>query len=152
MNQTNYDPANILLVDDDDDDYLLAKKALSHSRLLHKLIRLTDGQELMDYLYRKGKYQDTQQWPMPDIILLDLNMPRMDGREALSKIRTELDFKHIPIIILTTSKEDSEILNSYTLGANSYMTKPVTFNGLIESMRILSEYWLSIVRLPKSSL
>ncbi|MCJ8321240.1 MAG: response regulator [Colwellia sp.] len=152
MNNEQYKSVNILLVDDDDDDCLLTKKALSHSNLLHKLTCVGDGQELMDYLYRKEKFQDQNHWPSPDIILLDLNMPRKDGREALKEIRSNADFKHIPIIVLTTAKEEEEVLRSYNLGANAFITKPVTFDGFIKAMDVFSEYWFSIVRLPKPSL
>ncbi|WP_448546552.1 response regulator [Thalassotalea fusca] len=144
----HYKPIEILMADDDKDDQILTKKALQRSKLLNNLNFVNDGVFLMDYLNRRGEYADTERFPFPDIILLDLNMPRMGGREALELIKSDAKLKAIPVVVLTTSKEDEEIIRSYKLGANSYITKPVDFNGFMNAMKILSEYWVSIVRLP----
>jgi len=107
-----------------------------------------DGEELMDYLCRRGKFSDPESAPRPGLILLDLNMPKKDGREALKEIKSDPDLKQIPIVVLTTSKADEDIYRSYNLGVNSYITKPVSFEGLVEVMKALSLYWFEIVRLP----
>ena len=144
----NYKPIEILIAEDDYDDRLLTQKALRKSHLLNNLNFVEDGICLMDYLYRKGDYVDADRFPFPDIILLDLNMPRMDGREALKLIKNDDHLKSIPVIVLTTSKEEEEVARSYKLGANSYITKPVDFAGFLRAMKVFSEYWVSIVRLP----
>jgi len=141
-------PIEILMADDDKDDQLLTKKALEKSRLINNLHFVDDGVHLVDYLYHRNGYEDKTRFPRPDLILLDLNMPRMDGREALRIIKNDESLKRMPVIILTTSQEDKEILNSYDLGANSYITKPVDFSNFLDAMAVLSEYWISIVKLP----
>jgi CheY-like chemotaxis protein len=141
------DPIVILMADDDADDRLLTRDAMRESHLGNPFREVQDGQELMDYLRRKGKYA-TADAPRPGLILLDLNMPRMDGREALELIKKDPDLRSIPVIILTTSKTEEDILRSYGLGANSFITKPVTFDGLVEIVRALDSYWFNIVQLP----
>ncbi len=141
-------PVTILMADDDRDDCLLVKDAFVESRLLNDLRFVEDGEELMDYLYHRGKYAETDFSPRPGLILLDLNMPRKDGREALIEIKTDSDLRSIPIVVLTTSKQEEDILRSYDVGANSYITKPVTFKGLVDVMKTLGRYWLEIVELP----
>jgi CheY-like chemotaxis protein len=138
----------ILMADDDRDDCLLVKDAFKESRLANDLRFVEDGEELMDYLYHRGKYADAKISPKPGLILLDLNMPRKDGREALGEIKSDHDLRSIPIVILTTSKQEEDILRSYDVGANSYITKPVTFKELVEVMKSLGRYWLEIVELP----
>jgi len=138
----------ILMADDDQDDCLLVSKAFEASRLANELRFVADGEELVDYLQHRGKYADAQAAPRPGLILLDLNMPRKDGREALKEIKNDASLREIPIVILTTSKDEEDILRSYDLGANSYITKPVTFEGLCEVMRSLGKYWFEIVELP----
>lgn len=138
----------ILMADDDDDDYLLTKKALKESKLVNTLIRVKDGEELMDYLLGRGAYADTKP-DRPGVILLDLNMPRKDGREALKEIKSHADLKNIPIVIFTTSKAEEDIYRTYQLGGNSFITKPVTFDNLINVMKALGAYWFEIVKLPK---
>ena len=141
-------PIAILMADDDADDRLLARDAIAESRLSNPFHCVEDGQELMDYLRRKGKYR-TIPAPRPGIILLDLNMPRKDGRQALEEIKSDPDLRSIPVVILTTSKTEEDILRAYNLGANSFITKPVTFEGLVDIVRQLDKYWFSIVELPR---
>ena len=141
-------PVQILMADDDPDDRLMAKKALKEYRLKNGIRFVEDGQELMDYLHHRGKYADPATSPQPGLILLDLNMPRKDGREALAEIKADPELRRIPVVILTTSKAEEDILRSYDLGVNSYITKPVSFQGLAEALRVLSQYWFEIVRLP----
>lgn len=138
----------ILMADDDADDCLMAKEALSESRLVNELRFVHNGEELMDYLGRCGKYQDPASSPRPGLILLDLNMPRKDGREALREIKNNPSLRQIPIVVLTTSKADEDIYRTYDLGANSYITKPVTFEGLVAVIKALGRYWFEIVELP----
>ena len=138
----------ILMADDDDDDCMLASEALTESSLQCELYFVKDGEELMDYLYQRGKYTNSKNAPPPDLILLDLNMPKKDGREALREIKTNPTFKHIPVVVLTTSKAEEDIQLSYVLGANSFIIKPVSFTSLVEVMKTLGEYWFKTVELP----
>jgi CheY-like chemotaxis protein len=138
----------ILMADDDPDDCLLVSKAFKTSRLCNDLRFASDGEDLMDYLYERGKYKEPGQAPRPGLILLDLNMPRKDGREALKEIKADRVLREIPVVVLTTSKDDEDILRSYHLGANSYIMKPVTFDGLVEVVKSLGKYWFEIVELP----
>ena len=138
----------ILMADDDADDRLLAKDALAECNLNGELHFVENGEELLDYLQRRGKYLDLTSSPRPSLILLDLNMPRKDGREALREIKSNPEFRKIPVIVLTTSKADTDIAQIYDLGANSFISKPVTFDSLVKVMRILGNYWCEIVELP----
>lgn len=139
----------ILMADDDDDDYLLTKKALKKSRLLNTLHRVKDGEELLDYLKKRGQYAGKEaECKRPGVILLDLNMPRKDGREALKEIKSDPKLNDIPVVVFTTSKAEEDIYRSYKLGVNSFITKPVTFDNLIEVMKTLGKYWFEIVELP----
>lgn len=138
----------ILMADDDEDDCMLAREALIESRLANNLHFVRDGEQLMDYLYRRGEYARHEVAPRPGLILLDLNMPKKDGREALKQIKADPDLRQIPIVILTTSKAEADIHRSYDLGANSFITKPVTFSGLVEVMKTIGRYWFEIVELP----
>lgn len=142
-------PVTILLADDDSDDRMLARDALAESRLANDLRFVQDGEELMDYLYRRNKYSN-EEAPRPGLILLDLNMPKKDGREALREIKSDPNLRHIPIVVLTTSKAEEDIYRTYDLGVNSFITKPVTFDGLVSVMRGLGRYWFEIVELPPS--
>jgi two-component system response regulator len=144
---TNAKPITILMADDDADDRLLTKEAFEASRLANELRFVEDGVELLDYLYRRGKYADPASSPRPSILLLDLNMPKKDGREVLADIRKDPQFSHIRVIILTTSKAEEDILRTYDLGATSYITKPVTFDSMVEVVKTLGKYWLEIVEL-----
>lgn len=138
----------ILMADDDADDRLLTEEAFAESHVVNDLRFVEDGEELMDYLLRRGKYTDPQNSPRPGVILLDLNMPRKDGREALEEIKNNLDLRHIPIIVLTTSKAEEDIYRTYDLGANSFITKPVTFSSLVQVLQTIGQYWFEIVELP----
>jgi two-component system, response regulator len=140
--------APILMAEDDPDDRLITKKALDQNRVANPLVTVGDGEELMDYLKSRGKYAGSAAHPRPCFILLDLNMPRMDGREALKAIKLDEELRKIPVVILTTSKAEEDIMRSYNSGANSYITKPVTFEGLISVIQSLKSYWLEIVDLP----
>lgn len=141
-------PITILLADDDADDRMLAKDALKESRLANDLRFVENGEELLDYLHRRGRYADPAASPTPGLILLDLNMPRKDGREALKEIKSDPALRHIPVVVLTTSKAEEDIYRTYDLGVNSFITKPVTFDGLVSVMRTLGSYWFEIVELP----
>lgn len=146
----NRKPITILMADDDPDDRMLTGEALEESLLANDLHFVEDGEELMDYLHCRGKYSDPASAPKPGVILLDLNMPKKDGREALKEIKSDPNLKRIPIVVMTTSKVEQDILRSYDLGANSYITKPVTFDGLVDVIRNLGRYWFEIVELPQS--
>lgn len=144
-------PIRILIADDDADDRMLIADALEEARLNNPVDFVEDGVELMEYLKHEGKYAGLPKDHIPGIILLDLNMPRKDGRTALREIREDDGLKRIPIIVLTTSKSEEDILRTYNLGVNSFITKPVTFNGLVEVIQVLSKYWIEIVALPSDS-
>jgi len=142
-------PITILICDDDEDDRALTRQALEDAHISNDLRFVEDGEQLLDYLYQRGEYSgETGAAPRPGLILLDLNMPKMDGREALQRIKEDPTLVDIPIVILTTSGLDIDIIRSYQLGVNSFITKPVTFSGLVEAMNVLGRYWLEIVELP----
>jgi CheY-like chemotaxis protein len=138
----------ILMADDDEDDRLLTRDALTESRVLNDFHCVADGIELMKYLRREGLYRDDELYPVPSLILLDLNMPRLDGRGALEQIKRDPVLRSIPVIILTTSKAEEDMMRAYDLGAASYITKPVTFDKLVELMKSLGRYWVEFVELP----
>jgi CheY-like chemotaxis protein len=138
----------ILLADDDADDRMMAADALEESRLANDLKCVEDGEELMDYLRHRGKFAGSNEAPRPGLILLDLNMPRKDGREALKEIKADPELRSIPVIVLTTSKAEEDIYRTYDLGVNSFITKPVNFESLVAVMRALGKYWFEIVELP----
>ncbi len=141
-------PITILVADDDPDDRALTREAFEEARLANDLRFVEDGVELLDYLNRRGRYADPASSPRPGIILLDLNMPRKDGREALAEIKADPRFRAIRIIIMTTSKAEEDVLRVYDLSAASYIAKPVTFDALVEVIRTIGRYWLEIVELP----
>jgi len=142
-------PITILICDDDEDDRGLTRQALEDAHISNSLRFVEDGEQLLDYLHQRGEYSgETGAAPRPGLILLDLNMPKMDGREALQRIKEDPTLVDIPIVILTTSGLDIDIIRSYQLGVNSFITKPVTFSGLVEAMNVLGRYWLEIVELP----
>ena len=141
-------PITILMAEDDADDRLMTKEAFEESRLNNDLRFVCDGVELMDYLYRRGQYSDPANSPRPGLILLDLNMPKKDGREALRDIKSDPQLKNIRVVVLTTSKAEEDIFRTYDLGAASYITKPVTFAGLADIVKTMGKYWLEIVELP----
>ena len=144
-------PITILMADDDEEDRMMAKEAWEESRLCNYLCFVEDGEELLDYLERRGKYTDPKDSPRPGLILLDLNMPKKDGREALREIKNSPDLRSIPLVVMTTSSAEEDILRSYDVGANSYITKPVTFEGLVHIVRQLGTYWFNIVELPSAT-
>lgn len=139
------DLMNILLVEDDEGDVELTREALEDSKLVINLHVLRDGVEAMNYLHRKEPYIDA---PLPDLILLDLNMPKKSGREVLAEIKQDETLKDIPVIILTTSQVGEDILRSYHLGANCYITKPVDFNQFVKVVKNVENFWFTIVKLP----
>ena len=141
-------PIVILMADDDADDRLLAKDALAECGRASDLHFVENGEEILDYLRRRGRYQQPGQAPRPGLILLDLNMPKKDGREALREIKSDPDLRKIPVVVLTTSKADADIGQIYELGANSFISKPVTFDALVSVMKILGNYWFETVELP----
>jgi CheY-like chemotaxis protein len=138
----------LLVADDDPDDRLLTYEALRESRLANEIYFVEDGEELMDFLYRRGKYAPPAAAPKPGLILLDLNMPRKDGREALAEIKGQAELRRIPVVVLTTSKAEEDVLRTYDLGVSSFIVKPVTFEALVDVMRTLQKYWFEIVELP----
>jgi CheY-like chemotaxis protein len=146
--KANGKPVAILMADDDPEDCQLAREALEESRLANDFHTVADGEELLDYLYHRGKFSDPATSPRPGLILLDLNMPRLDGREALSVIKADPELRSIPIVVLTTSQAEEDVYRSYDLGANSYVTKPVTFDALVQLTKVLTQYWFHIVELP----
>ncbi len=142
------EPVDILMADDDADDRLMAEKAFQAARLENGLRFVNDGEELMDYLLHRGQFSDESLHPLPGLILLDLNMPRKDGREVLQEIKAHPLLHHIPVVILTTSAAETDILRSYDLGVNSFITKPVTIQGLMDAMKLMTNYWFQLVKLP----
>jgi CheY-like chemotaxis protein len=138
----------ILVADDDEDDRLMTKEAFADVKILNDLIFVKDGVELMDYLHRRGQYTNPDLSPRPGLILLDLNMPRMDGREALQEIKKDDQLKSIPVTIFTTSKAEQDIVRSYNLGVNCFITKPVTYTGLVDVVTKLNNFWFELVELP----
>ena len=149
MSSETRSAAVILMAEDDDDDFMLVEKAFKKARLDVLLHRVTDGESLLDYLTNRGNYKNVTRFPSPDIILLDLNMPRKDGREALRELKSEEQFQKIPVLVFTTSESDDDIGRSYGLGGNSFIRKPVTFEELVEIVKIIHAYWFGIVSLPK---
>lgn len=143
------EPIVILMADDDSDDRNIAAEALREAKLVNELHFVEDGEELMDYLRQTGAYSDPEMTPRPGIILLDLNMPKKDGREALEEIKADPDLRRIPVVVLTTSRTEEDIYRSYDLGVSGYIAKPVTFGGLVEVMRDLGDYWFELVELPE---
>jgi len=141
-------PVVILMADDDADDRLLAKDALAECRIPGELQFVENGEELLDYLLRRGNYAQQPNLPRPGLILLDLNMPKKDGRESLREIKAHPDLRKIPVVVLTTSKADTDISEIYDLGANSFISKPVTFDSLVNVMKVLGNYWCEVVELP----
>ena len=152
MNTTPTPPKSIviLLADDSEDDRMMTREALEESFVINELREVEDGEELMDYLRRRGNYSDSQSSPRPGLIMLDLNMPRKSGMEALAEIKADSSLLRIPVVVLTTSQDEVDILRSYDLGVNSFISKPVTFAGLVEVMKTFGKYWIEIVAIPQS--
>jgi len=149
IERTNRIPITILLCDDDEEDRMLTIQALEAAHVSNAVETVEDGEQLLDFLYQRGRYAgETGAAPRPGLILLDLNMPKLDGREALKIIKGDPNLRDIPVVVLTTSRAEQDILLSYDLGVNSFISKPVTFSGLVEAMNLLGRYWLEIVELP----
>lgn len=142
------EPVTILMADDDPDDRELAREAFAESHLANPLYFVEDGEELLDYLCRRGRFADPERSPTPGLILLDLNMPKKDGREALAEIKADGRLRHIPVVVMTTSQAEQDIFKSYDLGASSFVTKPVTFQALVQVLKSIGEYWFELVALP----
>ncbi|MBK8167587.1 MAG: response regulator [bacterium] len=140
-------PITILYAEDDEEDRTLVLEAMRESRLGNHIVTVSDGEELLEYLQCKGRYSGRAPG-LPGLILLDLNMPRLDGREALREIKADADLRRIPVIVLTTSRAEEDILRTYDLGISSFIVKPVTFDSLVDTVRTLDKYWLEIVELP----
>lgn len=138
----------ILIADDDPEDRMLVAEAFAENHLANILRFVTDGEQLMDYLYRRGQYTDPERAPRPGLILLDLNMPKKDGRQALREIKGDPRLRQIPVVVLTTSRAEEDVFRSYDLGVSSFITKPVTFTAFIELVKTLGRYWFDIVELP----
>ncbi len=138
----------ILLVEDDEDDIAITKKAFNKAKISNPLYIVRDGEEAVEFLTRKGRYLDPETAPKPGLILLDLNMPRLDGREVLDLIKRDPELHRIPVVVLTTSDEDADILGCYDRGANTYITKPVDFKNFMEAIITIGTYWLCIARIP----
>jgi two-component system response regulator len=147
MNKLN-NKVTILMADDDPDDQILLKEALKENSIPNSVCFVENGEELIDYLYKRGKFEEVV--ATPGLILLDLNMPKMDGRQALKLLKADPILKKIPIVVLTTSRADSDVLECYDLGVNSFISKPVNFKELVEVTREISNYWLGTVSLPDS--
>jgi CheY-like chemotaxis protein len=138
----------ILMADDDEEDRMLTADALRESKLANDLTTVNDGEELMDYLHHRGKHAPPAAAPRPGLVLLDLNMPRKDGREVLREMKADPLLRSIPVVVLTTSKAEEDVERIYDLGANSFIVKPVTFDALVHAMRVATEYWFQVVQLP----
>ena len=138
-------PVEILLVEDNPGDERLTREALKEGKVYSNLYWIKDGVEAMDFLYRRGKHAEA---PRPDIILLDLNLPKKDGREVLEEIKTDDDLKRIPVVVLTTSKAEEDVLRTYNLHANCYVTKPVDLEKFIVVVKSIDRFWLTVVTLP----
>lgn len=142
-------PAIILLAEDDLGDQELTKRALEEGKVENELYIVKDGEEALDYLFRRGRYTDPETSPRPDLFLLDLNMPKLDGRQVLEQICSIHELRNIRVVVLTTSRQEEDITRSYDLGVHSYITKPVDLDQFFNVIRTLEEYWLQIVVLPK---
>jgi len=138
-------PVEILLVEDNAGDARLAREALKDSKMINNLSHVTDGEEAMAFLRREGKYADA---PRPGLILLDLNLPKKDGREVLAEIKADKDLKRIPVVVLTISSAEEDIIKTYNLHANCFITKPIDFDQFMKVVRSIEDFWLSIVKLP----
>ncbi len=145
------DPIKLLIADDDADDRMLIEDAFVESRLKNERDYVEDGEELLQYLRAEGKWSHRDATSLPGIILLDLNMPRMDGRTALMHLKDDPVLKRIPVVVLTTSKAEEDILRTYDLGVNSFISKPVTFDGLLNVVTALNHYWIEVVQLPSQA-
>jgi CheY-like chemotaxis protein len=142
------EPIRILLADDDEEDVALAREALKAARVANYFHVVRDGEELMDYLLHQGQYSAPGSSPRPGLLLLDINMPKKDGFACLEEIKADPALRRIPVVVLTTSGAEADIYRSYDLGVNSFITKPVSFQGLVDALTTLKRYWFEIVELP----
>jgi CheY-like chemotaxis protein len=142
-------PFSILIAEDDEDDYLLTLEALKEAGVSNEVHWVKDGNEIMEYLSSKLNGNNGSTGQLPSVILLDLNMPKKDGREALEEIKSNPNFRKIPVIVMTTSSADSDITKSYDLGVNSFIQKPDRFHELVEIVQVVFNYWLNTVKLPR---
>ncbi len=141
-------PATLLLIEDDPADQRALRFALDRSKFCNRLLVVEDGQEALDYLHRRGAYADADRSPRPDLILLDLNLPKVDGKDVLRDIKATPDLRGIPVVVLTVSDEEEDVTQSYGLGVNSFVRKPVDRDALVETVLALGKYWLEVVVLP----
>jgi CheY-like chemotaxis protein len=148
MNTNTGQPIRILIADDDEEDRDFAREALTMARLANDLHFVNDGEALMDYLHQRGAYSEEGVAPRPGLILLDIKMPKKDGFACLSEIKNDDTLRQIPVVLLTTSSAEADVFRGYDLGVNSFVSKPLTFDGLVESMKTLGRYWFEIVDLP----
>jgi CheY-like chemotaxis protein len=144
-------PIVILVADDDAEDREMTRRALEKNRLANDFYAVADGEELLDFLHHREAYASPAASPTPDLILLDLNMPKKDGREALAEIKADPLLRRIPVVVMTTSKAEEDIYRTYDLGSSSFISKPVSLTGLIDVMKVLGEYWFQTVRLPHAA-
>jgi len=142
---TPLDVVDVLLVEDDDGDVLMTREAFEHHKIRNKLHVVQDGEEALQFLHREGPYADA---PRPGLILLDLNLPRRDGREVLAELKADPELRVIPVVVLTTSEAEEDILRSYTLHANAYVSKPVDFDRFIDVIRQIDDFFVTVVKLP----
>lgn len=148
MGKLDPKPVTILLAEDDPGDQNLTRRALERARVRNEVRIVEDGEETLDYLFRRGQYADAAAAPRPHLLLLDLNMPKLDGRDVLREIRKTPEFRRLPVVVLTTSREEEDIVRSYDLGVNSYISKPLEIEAFFDVIRKLGEYWFQIVQLP----
>ncbi len=141
-------PISILVADDDPDDRMMIQEAFTENRIANQIVFVEDGEQLMAYLRREELFAKYKGEPYPGIILLDLNMPKKDGREALRELKADPELCRIPIVVLTTSQAEEDIVRTYGLGVSSFITKPVSFEGLVDAVRVICQYWIQIVALP----
>ena len=141
-------PMSILIADDDPDDRMMIQEAFTENRIANEISFVEDGEQLMAYLHRKGAFAELKDRPYPGIILLDLNMPKKDGLEALHELKADPELCRIPVIVLTTSQAEEDIVHTYGLGVSSFITKPVSYDGLVDAVRVICQYWIQIVALP----
>jgi CheY-like chemotaxis protein len=137
---------NVLLVEDDQGDVLMTREAFAHHKIHNELHVVTDGEQALQFLRREGEYQDA---PRPGLILLDLNLPRRDGREVLAEVKADPELCSIPVVVLTTSEAEEDILRSYSLHANAYVSKPVDFDRFVEVIRRIDDFFVTVVKLPR---
>lgn len=142
MNNRSDKVVNILLVEDNPDDVKITERALKQGKVVNKLFIVRDGEEALDFLFHRGNYADTQKAPRPGLILLDINLPKVSGIEVLKEIKSKAELRRIPVIMLTVSKRDEDVINSYDLGVNSYIVKPVEFEKFVETIKNIELYWV----------